>query len=366
MRSLNRTSLHLQIVDILRDEIVASAKPRQRLEGEVHLAKRFGVSSVTISKALAVLTQEGLIERQSGSGTYVRDRSARQHVAILVGFDIASPRTSFFYLRTIQMLRARFEGAGYRVRLYADRLQLGNQPVDLTYAELMEDVIQNRVCGVASIATLPHPSWIKPLRERRIPVVGDARRFPFGVRVDHGPVALEGTRYLLRQGRRMVALLAWQGWNKDQLDQIAPFRQAMHEVGAPVHECWIKGDVHPALVGAGWEGFKEIWHARKEKPDGLVVSDDMFFTDVAVAIKDLGIRVPEQLMVVSFANKGSGIFFPFPTVRMEMDPDEHAQALSDLLVRLIRRVKIAAPKIDMSFRLVEPVASHQLSVISRQ
>ena len=43
-----------------------------RLPGEPQLAKRFGVSRPTVSRALLDLQHEGLIERRAGSGTYIR------------------------------------------------------------------------------------------------------------------------------------------------------------------------------------------------------------------------------------------------------------------------------------------------------
>lgn len=57
----------------LRDEISDGRLSRgQTLPGEQRLAQSFGVSRVTIRRALEALADDGLIERRAGSGTVVR------------------------------------------------------------------------------------------------------------------------------------------------------------------------------------------------------------------------------------------------------------------------------------------------------
>ena len=59
----------------LRDAIANGLHPDQSaLPGEQRLAERFGVSRVTVRRALDALDGDGLIERRAGSGTRVRLR----------------------------------------------------------------------------------------------------------------------------------------------------------------------------------------------------------------------------------------------------------------------------------------------------
>lgn len=58
---------------LLRDRIVSGAHPAgTALPGELRLAESYGVSRVTIRRALEALAADGLIERRAGSGTVVR------------------------------------------------------------------------------------------------------------------------------------------------------------------------------------------------------------------------------------------------------------------------------------------------------
>lgn len=58
---------------LLRDRILSGAHPAgTALPGELRLADSYGVSRVTIRRALDALAADGLIERRAGSGTVVR------------------------------------------------------------------------------------------------------------------------------------------------------------------------------------------------------------------------------------------------------------------------------------------------------
>jgi GntR family transcriptional regulator len=62
---------------LLRDRILSGeASPESRLPSEPALASTYGVSRVTVRRALDELAREGLIERRPGSGTFVSGTAA--------------------------------------------------------------------------------------------------------------------------------------------------------------------------------------------------------------------------------------------------------------------------------------------------
>ena len=68
----------------LRDQITGGdLRDGQTLPGEQKLAETFGVSRVTVRRALDALSQGGLIERRAGSGTKVRARAASGQAAAM-------------------------------------------------------------------------------------------------------------------------------------------------------------------------------------------------------------------------------------------------------------------------------------------
>jgi GntR family transcriptional regulator len=75
MQTLNRTegvALYVQVRETLRQQINSGAlQPGQKLPAEDELAAAFGVSRMTVRQGIADLTDEGLLYRRRGIGTFV-------------------------------------------------------------------------------------------------------------------------------------------------------------------------------------------------------------------------------------------------------------------------------------------------------
>ena len=71
------TSLHRQVYLVLRDRLLAGVfQPGEQLPPEPALCEQFGVSRITLRRAVSDLEDEGLLERVQGRGTYVRVQPA--------------------------------------------------------------------------------------------------------------------------------------------------------------------------------------------------------------------------------------------------------------------------------------------------
>lgn len=81
----NRLPLHVAISEMLAREIQAGVLLEgERLEPERAMAQRLGIAVGTLRKALAVLHEQGLLERVQGSGNYVKNIDSNSNT--LYGF----------------------------------------------------------------------------------------------------------------------------------------------------------------------------------------------------------------------------------------------------------------------------------------
>src|ERR1700744_6408669 len=74
--------LHRQLFLVLHDEIARGAlAPGDALPTEQALCDQFGVSRITVRRALADLAEQGYIERRQVVGSFVRGRAVSDAVA---------------------------------------------------------------------------------------------------------------------------------------------------------------------------------------------------------------------------------------------------------------------------------------------
>jgi GntR family transcriptional regulator len=69
----SRVPLYHQVESDIRDRILTGEwEPRHRIPSEVRLCELYGASRITVRRALSNLVQDGLLVRQPGRGTFVR------------------------------------------------------------------------------------------------------------------------------------------------------------------------------------------------------------------------------------------------------------------------------------------------------
>lgn len=95
-------SLHLQILEEVREKIVSGAwPPGFRIPFEVDMAQHYGCSRMTVNKALTQLTQAGLLDRTRKSGTFVRVPSSISAALDITNIQTEVERTGKAYAHRI-------------------------------------------------------------------------------------------------------------------------------------------------------------------------------------------------------------------------------------------------------------------------
>jgi len=344
--STKKKQLHSILAGELRRDLIAKLRPGDQLPSEEALEKQYDVSNVTVRHALQSLTESGWIERRHGCGNFVADPLAKRELGVLMELDATQPRLSRFHLRVTYLLRDYLHDHGARARLY-----LGSQTVFNvaeatgvpTCREFVRDVEAGRLAGVAYVYAPWNMSAQVLSDAAGIPSVALwGEGYPHRVELDYCGLVRAGAEYLREHGRRRIAVAGWGVENFPGV-QRAGLRDLLREAEVTVPEEWLRLEFHPDDPGAGWEDFRELWTARAEKPDGLLVLDDILFADMRAALVESGARIPADLLVVTHANKGLEVAAPFPVTRLEFDPAEAAAALGEMLLAAARREVLEPP-----------------------
>jgi GntR family transcriptional regulator len=163
--------LYLQLLDWLREDL-SRRQPGARIDSEPQLARRFGVSRFTVTRAIEILVRDGLLTRRQGLGTFVAPPRLRRASIYLRSFTeamAAEGRTATHRLLDFALIK---KAGGLHLPyakgtplLRLERLRLvDGAPLAIHYSVLNADIAQAAALTKA-VAADPHFSLYRFFRE---------------------------------------------------------------------------------------------------------------------------------------------------------------------------------------------------------
>lgn len=297
---------------------------RQALANGRELERRMvtaGLSLLASERARLAQTRPGVAGSEKRASSWKGLR-----VGVLSELDVLAPNVGYYRDVAGKMLRE-LRARGMAPTLYCGTVQPGEVSDAVTCPEFWDAVEQGRLDAVVILDVPVTAAWYARVQKLSIPAIGAATSFELGQKTRS--MIVPALRELRRQGASRIALLTW-----DHINTVPVFEKALADLGLVSSPRWIGGEFNPALPGTGWEAFRDLWNAETEKPDGLLITDDVLFRDAALAIPELGIEVPAQLRIVTHANRSIPVrTTSIPHTRFEFDPQYDVQALANLLER---------------------------------
>lgn len=340
-----------RVAEQLRAFVTARCQLGEALPPVRQLASEMGVSPNTLRAAQSLLAQEGYVNIRPGSGVYVNQRAITKCVAIYSELDLLAPRMSWYYRGVARGLRSFFREHCVDADIFFGQSIGGEAPSHPTSQFFLNNLISRGLDGVVFLDEPNTKEWVQWQADFTLPAVGN--KYDHHVNLDYHGLLQAGVESLIAQGCSNLALLAWG-------QPFETFEKCLACHGLDFRPEWMRNVLDPSFEGGGWEEFREIWSAHTDKPDGLLILDDLLAVNAARAITEMRIEVPKQLRLVTHSNKGSGINFPFPVTRLQVDPEEAAKLMGTMLLDLIAARPVAEPRPLLSFRVIPPVdaASH--------
>lgn len=354
-------SVHQQIAGKLRIRLAGRQQAGARFSSQNELAREFGVSPNTAREAVALLVQEGLLERRTGSGTYQTGSRPRQCVGLVSELDLSNPATSPFFMHLMQSLRGRFEEAGYETRVYIGHTAPfagAKKPDRITSPEFYVDLAAGGLLGVVNVGCPPE-LLDKALASHNLPIIrgegiGD-RNF-----IDFLELVRMGVKCLSQHGCRCVACmdLVPLGASSVRLDT---FYAEAARLGMSTYPEWNCAAQYRHERGDAVEAFKKMWLAHEgEHPDGLLVLDDMLYRDLAPMLLLNGIRVPQDLVVVSHANsRDKRPVVPSP-IRLAVDSEDLAKVIVRHMINILVDRNAPVEGLPIPIRIEEPATQEHM------
>jgi DNA-binding LacI/PurR family transcriptional regulator len=343
-----------QVVDYYRSMILDG---RLRFGDELPPAKQFeGVSHVTVLNAYRKLADEGYITLQRAKKTRVAKSFENQRYVILSFYSKIPMAFEDALLAKCQQL------AFYNGRK-PDVFYLGHGDEIRTLEEAkaaIPDYLNSAINqGQIRAAFIHHachiPGVIKLLQEKNIPYVAlnpikNVRHVWF----DELKIYEDAVRFLAGKGCRNIKVCPWH-WDNPPAELKGLFREF------PGLE-WGKEKCNPRHTSPIEEGRNfalECLNSSKKKTDALIVADDIAGLGALVALKEKGLRIPQDIRLLVTSHK-SQILPVFSGCDLIITPFEDlvSKAVS-LVEKVIRGEKPAGAFETAEHQIVEAVICNQ-------
>jgi DNA-binding LacI/PurR family transcriptional regulator len=264
------------------------------------VARRARVSISTVSRVLNGLdrvhpeTRERVLaaikELSYQPSAYARGLAKQRSQTL--GFVIPNISDPFF-LEVVRGVEDVTTPAGYG-------LLVVSQPAATADHRYLKLFTERRVDGLVLVAIDVRRADVEHMLRRHIPValiqqdIGDDLAT---FRVDNYGAACALTEHLLEHGRRRIAYIAGSDHTPDNAERLRGLRDTLAAAGLHLPpERLAKGDY---LRGSGYYAMQALLQ-RAERPDGVFAANDQMASDALIAIRERGLRVPEDIALVGF------------------------------------------------------------------
>lgn len=311
---------YLQLKDIIRRYFEEERyQSGQKIPSENELVERFHVSRNTVRQALGELSDEGLIYKKQGLGTFFSGNLETPDLSYLIG--VLSPRISYYIYPQI------IHGIDEVVHQKRYNIVLGNSYADYKKEIVcLEQLLEKHIDGllfepVGGFERFEESDIFHVLNELTIPFVFMDWWFDDPalscVSVDDVEGGFRATNYLIQAGHRRIACL----YPHDKLPgnrRYHGYRKALEQHGLACDD-----DLIRTTTSQGWdtsdvieENVRQLLALGQDRPTAIFLFNDDGALRAYNAIRGAGLRVPEDISLIGFDNSKQAASAEVPLTTM--------------------------------------------------
>lgn len=340
-----------EIAEVLRKELNGCRyRIGETLPSVDALRKRFAAGEYAVRRAIRKLHDEGLVSVTKHVGAVVTEKSAfkwKGHVA----FVHTSTCCSYFMQRIALQLSRRFEAAGRTMHMvFLDANADGSIDVSplmrhvsagLDFAVVISEFRQ--VASVFDRAAVPY-----------VVLNGFAREFPNAravVKEESAGCYAALIRAMKERGMKTILEIDYDR----RMDR--SFKSQLADAGMTVWRelCKFDNETVHSLSDVKMLGHSVVARYlssrsnRDHLPDVVLFDDDYLAAGGVVAILEAGLRIPDDIGIVTFSNRGNELVADKPFARIEIDPVSYGDAVAKYVLALLEGRRVAPPRVKMRF-----------------
>ncbi|MCS7186728.1 MAG: GntR family transcriptional regulator [Armatimonadota bacterium] len=327
--------IYLQVKEMLRSSIErGDLKQGEPLPGRVKLCEMFGTNRLTVDRAIRELVREGWLVTVKGKGTFVSHPNSRPSVVTMTFAVVWSQR-----------------GISEQQNIYWGPLLRGiaqttsELGIQLQFREMnptfyLDFFRESRVDGMIVLApTIEDEIVLHELRKHRVPFVATSsvyedKSLPC-VGIDNFAGVKQALEHLWSLGHRQIAFVDLDLKQTDHQQRWDAFRQLMGEAGCLVDPRWM------LLYSDRWcidiDKFVHRWLKSIPMPTAIFGADYEMTLAIFKTLKGLGVKIPQQVSLVSFDDPPVASFLDPPLTAVRQPVEEIGQRAVKKLYEALQR-----------------------------
>ena len=299
--------LYERVYESLKNDILAGTiKYNDFLLSEKEIGDKFVVDRTTVRKALGMLVDDGLVEKQAGVGTRVMMRQYQPEMGKnykTIGFLL--PRSS---KKTLRITQPFYSKLFYRVEAECQK-----KGFSLIYTTLNEedDIFQtieaHRLSGVIFVTDVSH-KILKQAVDAKVPsiLVNNYYEGMTSILSNNNEGGYKAIKHLAELGHKRIAIIKGLSGYVTSAERLEGCYKAAQEFGITFDPA----DVYEGNweFDGGYDGVQKIFSDRECCPTALFAFNDMMAIGAIEAISEMGKSVPGDVSVVGFDNEHAATF----------------------------------------------------------
>lgn len=329
---------YMQVAEYFK-EIINSKKVEygEKLPSESEIMEQFKVSRHTVRQALMNLERDGYVYKEHGRGSFCcfrENRSDENKKTIAV---ITTYISNYIFPHIIRGVEEVLSLAGYMLTLFNTNNEKQKEQ------EYLQKVIQDdNVVGLIiepTMSALENTNFYlyKELETKGIPYIMINAKYddldPAYVIMDDVEGGKVITDYLLQLGHKQIAGI-FKTDDKQGVNRLLGYKKALAQYGVNINNEYI------AEFSTTQEDFIPYEFAnnllRKEnRPSAIVCYNDQAAIQVLHAIRDIGLRVPEDISIVGYDNSDMATATEVKLTTIRHPKDELGKRAARFLINMI-------------------------------
>ena len=335
-----------KIAEALRSELKAGRwKAGERLPSVAELRERFGTGTFAIRAAVRNLRDEGFVELRPRIGIVATEKGGIAMKGRIL-FVCVGARGSYFAQRLSVRMSQRFDAARWSyVPIFLESAHDGNINVSPLIRQIAEGArfamvlaCERQVMDVLSRAGVPY-----------VVLNGYAREYPDAVGVVREDFRAGYDDLINAMRKRHVKSVV--EFDVERLMdrafkvQFASAGVVMRRVLCDIDNgcTWTLADMK-RLGHAAVSRFFAVGRNRENPPDVVLFDDDYLAEGGLVALYEAGLRIPQDIRVVFYSNKGNEPVLGVSAARIENDPVACADVVAKYVLKLLEGRKCQPPR----------------------